>query len=329
MSPPAHPGKLPLPAWKDILVRTWKKFQRDELGDKAAALTYYGVLALFPGLIVLVALLGLLGQYPQTVNSVFKILSQAGASKDTINAIRSPLEGVVKSKGGAGALLGVGLIGALWSASGYIGAFMRAANAVYGVREGRPFWRLRPLQVGIMLIMLAVALLVLAAMVVTGPFARAIGDAIGVGSGAVSAWSVAKWPVIAVLSLAMIDVLYYAAPNVRQPKLRWITPGGVLALALWAIASVGFAFYVSNFGSYNKTYGTLGGIVALLVWLWITNLALVLGLAFDAELERERELASGLPAQDELQLEPRQAAKEDEPVNAAGAAGRRARSDSD
>ncbi|MCW3066945.1 MAG: ribonuclease [Solirubrobacterales bacterium] len=312
MTSPSHPGELPPTAWKDILVRTWKKFQRDELGDKAAALTYYGVLALFPGLIVLVALLGLLGQYPQTVNAVFKILTQAGASKDTINAIRSPLEGVVKSKGGAGALLGVGLLGAVWSASSYMGAFMRAANAVYGVREGRPFWRLRPLQVGITLIMLAVALLLLTAMVVTGPFARAIGDAIGVGSSAVAVWNVAKWPVIAVLALGMIAVLYYAAPNVRQPKLRWITPGGVLALALWALASVGFAFYVSNFGSYNKTYGTLGGIVALLVWLWITNLALLLGLEFDAELEREREIASGVPEEQTLQLEPRQAPKDAE-----------------
>jgi membrane protein len=309
MTSPSHPGKLPATAWKDILVRTWKKFQRDELGDKAAALTYYGTLALFPGLIVLVALLGLLGQYPQTVNAVFKILSQAGASKDTINAIRSPLEGVVRSKGGAGALLGVGLLGALWSASSYMGAFMRAANAVYGVREGRPFWRLRPLQVGITLIMLAVALLVLAAMVVTGSLANAIGNAIGVGSSAVTVWNVAKWPVIAVLALGMIDILYYAAPNVRQPKLRWITPGGVLALGLWALASVGFAFYVSNFGSYNKTYGTLGGIVVLLVWLWITNLALLLGLEFDAELEREREMASGVPEEKTLQLQPRQRAK--------------------
>jgi membrane protein len=308
MRGPSHPGKLPPSAWKDVAVRTFKQFQRHELTDKAAALTYYSVLALFPGLIMLVALLGLFGQYPQTVNAVFKILRQAGASQQTIDAVRTPLEGVVKSKGGAGALLGVGLLGALWSASAYMGGFMRAANAIYDVREGRQFWKLRPLQIGITLIMLAVALLVLAAMVLTGSLAKAVGDSIGVGSHAVQVWNVAKWPVIAVLALLMIDVLYYAAPNVKQPKLRWITPGGVLALTLWAVVSVGFAFYVSNFGSYNKTYGTLGGVVALLVWLWITNLALLLGLEFDAELERQRELAAGLPAEHELQLPPRRAA---------------------
>jgi membrane protein len=274
---------------KDLPVRLYKRMQRDELTDRAAALTYYAVLSLFPGLIVLVALLGLLGSYPSTINAVFKILTQSGASKSTIDAIRGPLEGVVRSKGGAGALLGVGLIAAVWSASSYIGAFTRAANAIYGAEEGRPFWKLRPLQVGITAILLVVALLVLIAMVMTGSLARAVGDQIGVGSTAVTVWNAAKWPVIAVLGLLMISVLYRATPDVQGRNLRWITLGSVFALALWALVSVGFAFYVSNFGSYNKTYGTLGGVVALLVWLWITNLALLLGLALDAELEARAE----------------------------------------
>jgi membrane protein len=274
---------------KDLPVRLYKRMQRDELTDRAAALTYYAVLSLFPGLIVLVALLGLLGSYPSTINAVFKILTQSGASKSTIDAIRGPLEGVVRSKGGAGALLGVGLIAAVWSASSYIGAFTRAANAIYGAEEGRPFWKLRPLQVGITAILLVVALLVLIAMVMTGSLARAVGDQIGVGSTAVTVWNAAKWPVIAVLGLLMISVLYRATPDVQGRNLRWITLGSVFALALWALVSVGFAFYVSNFGSYNKTYGTLGGVVALLVWLWITNLALLLGLALDAELEERAE----------------------------------------
>jgi membrane protein len=276
--------------WKDVALRTWKKFRADDLGDRAAALTYYGILALFPGLIVLVALLGLLGSYPQTVNAVFKILAQAGASQDTINAVRSPLEGVVKSKGGAGALLGVGLIGALWSASGYMGAFIRAANAIHGVHEGRPFVRLRLLQVGITVIAMLVALLVLAAMVLTGSLAHAVGNAIGVGSDAVTVWNAAKWPVIVALALVMIDVLFYVAPDVEGRRWRWITPGAVFALALWALASVGFAFYVNALGSYNKTYGTLGGVVILLVWLWITNLALLLGLT----LQQQRDVVHDL-----------------------------------
>jgi membrane protein len=272
---------------RDFVMRLWKRIQRDELTDRAAALTYYAVLSLFPGLIVLVALLGVLGHYPSTVNAVFKILTQSGASKQTIDAVRGPLEGVVRSKGGAGALLGVGLIGALWSASGYIGAFMRAANNIYGVEEGRKFWKLRPLQVGITIVLLVVAVLVLAAMVMTGSLARAVGDQIGLGSSAVTVWNAAKWPVIAVLAIVMIGVLYRASPDVEGRKMRPITFGSVFALALWAIVSVGFAFYVSNFGSYNKTYGTLGGVVALLVWLWITNLALLVGLALDAQLEED------------------------------------------
>jgi membrane protein len=308
MRGPSHPGKLPASAWKGVAVRTFKQFQRHELTDKAAALTYYAVLALFPGLIVLVALLGIFGEYPRTINAVFKILTDAGASKSTVDAVRGPLEGVVKSKGGAGALLGVGLLGAIWSASGYIGAFMRASNAIYDVREGRQFWRLRPLQVAITVVALIVALLVLAAMVLTGSVARAVGDSIGLGSSAVQVWNIAKWPVIAILAVMMVAVLYYAAPNIKQPKWRWITPGGALALILWAIVSVAFAVYVSNMGSYNKTYGTLGGVVSFLVWLWITNLALLFGLEFDAELERERELAAGLPAEQRLQLPPRRAA---------------------
>jgi membrane protein len=272
---------------RDFVKRLWKRIQRDELTDRAAALTYYAVLSLFPGLIVMVALLGLLGSYPSTVNAVFKILTQSGASKSTIDAIRGPLEGVVRSKGGAGALLGVGLIGALWSASGYIGAFMRAANNIYGAEEGRPFWKLRPLQVGITIILLIVALLVLVAMVMTGSLARAVGDQVGVGSSAVTVWNAAKWPVIAVLGMLMIGILYRSSPDVQGRRLRWITLGSVFALALWALVSVAFAFYVSNFGSYNKTYGTLGGVVALLVWLWITNLALLVGLALDAQLEED------------------------------------------
>jgi membrane protein len=308
MKGPSSPKRLPGSAWKVVFVRTFKQFQRHELTDKAAALTYYGVLALFPALIVLVALLGIFGEYPRTINAVFKILEDAGASKSTIDAVRSPLEGVVRSKGGAGALLGVGLLGAIWSASGYIGAFMRAANAIYDVREGRQFWKLRPLQVAITIVSLAVAMLVLAAMVLTGSVARAVGNSIGLGSNAVQVWNIVKWPVIAILALLLVAVLYYMSPNVKQPKWRWITPGGALGLAMWAIASVGFAFYVSNMGSYNKTYGTLGGVVSFLVWLWITNLALLFGLEFDAELERERELEAGMPAEERLQLPPRRAA---------------------
>ena len=223
--------------------------------------------------------------------------------------VEEPLRGVVDNKGGAGALLGAGLVVALWSASGYIGAFTRAVNAIYEVEEGRPFWKRRPLQVVLTLVMVLLVALVSIALVLTGDLAEAIGSALGVGATAVDVWAWAKWPVMLAIVMTAFALLYYTAPNVRQPRFRWITPGGLLAVVLWVAASAAFAVYVANFGSYNKTYGTLGGVISFLVWLWLTNIALLLGAELDAELERERELKAGLTAESELQLPPRKAAK--------------------
>jgi membrane protein len=292
-----------------VLKRTVDEFQSDNLSDWAAALTYYSVLALFPALLCLVALLGLFGQYPQTVDGLLEIAGKV-APASTVQSIRGPIEGVVKSKGGAGALLGVGLLGSVWSASAYLGAFMRASNEIYEVGEGRPFWKLRPLQVAMTLLLVVMLAVVLIGLVVTGDLARAIGDQIGLGSTAVTVWSIAKWPLLVAIVMSMFALLYYTAPNVRQPKFRWISPGGVLAVLLWILASALFALYASRFGSYNKTYGTLGGVIVFLVWLWISNIAVLLGAEFDAELERERELQAGLPAHRGIQLPPKSAPKE-------------------
>jgi len=302
---PADLGKR---SWWQTLKRSFSEFRDDNLTDWAAALTYYAVLALFPGLIVFVALIGLFGQYPQTTNSLLDIVGQVGPAS-AVDTFRGPIEGVVKDKGGAGALLGFGLLGALWSASGYIGAFMRASNSIYEVEEGRPFWKLRPLQVAMTIVMVLLLTAVAIALVVTGPLAQAVGNVIGLGDTAVTVWGIAKWPAMLVIVMAMFAFLYYVAPNVKQPNFRWVSPGGVVAVVGWILASVAFAVYVANFGSYNKTYGTLGGVVTFLVWLWISNLALLFGAEFDAELERSRELAAGLPAEDELQLPPRQEPK--------------------
>jgi membrane protein len=304
---PDTPAELPARSWKDILKRTVSEFKDDNLTDWGAALVYYGVMSLFPMLIVLVALLGLVGQ-ASTINTMIDSLRSAGLG-DVANSVQKPLGDIVSNKGGAGALLGFGLLGSLWSASGYIGAFMRACNAIYEVDEGRPFWKLRPLQVAITLVGVLLLSLVSIAVVVSGPVAEAVGGAIGLGHTAVSVWGIAKWPVMLVVVMAMIAGLYYVAPNVRQPKLRWVSPGGVVAVLAWIVASAGFGFYVSNFGSYNKTYGTLGGVITFLVWMWISNLALLFGAELDSELERERELRLGLPAEDELRLRPRQAAR--------------------
>jgi membrane protein len=281
-----------------------REFREDNLTDWAAALTYYAVLSIFPALIVLVALVGLLGQYPQTTNSILDIIDKLGPSS-TVDTFRGPIEGVVKGKGGAGALLGVGLVAALWSASGYIGAFTRASNTIYEVEESRSYWKLRPLQLLITLIAVVLVALLAIALVLTGDLARAVGDEIGLGNTAVSVWSIAKWPVLLIVVMTIISGLYYIAPNVKQLGFRWITPGGVIAVVLWILASVGFAIYVSHFGSYNKTYGSLGAVIVFLVWLWITNIAILFGAEFNSELERSRRMDAGVPGEEAPALEPK------------------------
>jgi membrane protein len=303
---PDDPTDLPGRSWFAILKRAAKEFQDDNLTDWAAALTYYGVMSLFPMLIVLVALLGVVGQ-ESTINTMIDSLRTAGLN-DVAKNVQGPLDEIVRNKGGAGALLGIGLLVALWSASGWVGAFTRAMNTIYEVREGRPFWKLRPLQIVITLATVLLVSLVLIAVVVSGPIAKAVGTALGVGDSAVTVWGIAKWPVLLVVLMAMVAGLYYIAPNVRQPRLRWVTPGGIVAVITWILASAGFGIYVSNFGSYGKTYGTLGSVITFLVWMWLSNLALLFGGELDSELERERELKLGLPAEKELRLRPRQAA---------------------
>src|SRR3954462_13359073 len=303
---PDQPTDLPGRSWFAIFKRTVKEFQEDNLTDWAAALTYYGVMSLFPMLVVLVALLGLVGQ-ESTIATMTDSLRSAGLD-DVAKNIQGPLDEIVRHKGGAGALVGFGLLVALWSASGWVGAFTRAMNSIYDVKEGRPFWKLRPLQILITLVTVLLVSLVLIAVVVSGPVAEAVGTAVGAGDTAVSVWGVAKWPVLLVVLMAMVAGLYYIPPNVRQPRLRWVTPGGVTAVLVWILASAGFGIYVSNFGSYGKTYGTLGSVITFLVWMWLSNLALLFGAELDSELERERELRKGLPAEEELRLRPRQPA---------------------
>lgn len=298
---PDHPGELPGRSWFAVLRRTVKEFSDDNLMDWAAALTYYAVLALFPALIVLVALLGLLGQFPETFEALLDIVRRLGPPS-AVDTFAEPLRAVVAQKAAAGTLLGVGLGAALWSASGYIGAFIRASNAVYEVEEGRPFWKLRPLQIAITLVMTLSLAVVAVALVVSGPLAEAIGAVIGLGDTALTVYRIAKWPVLVAFVMLLFALLYHVAPNVRQPRFRWVSAGGVVAVLVWIAASAGFALYVGNFGSYSKTYGSLGSVIVFLVWLWISNLALLFGAELDSELERERELRAGLPAEKEIQL---------------------------
>lgn len=304
---PDSPTKLSKPSWKGVLTRTLTEFKDDNCTDWAAALTYYSVLSVFPAAIVLVSLLGLFGG-PDTFNTLLEIVRQLGG-QSAAAAFEEPLRGVIEQRAAAGTLFGFGLLGALWAASGYVGAFGRVANVIYEIEEGRPFWKLRPLQILVTIVVVLLLALVTLALVLTGPAAEAVGNAIGLGSLAVTLWSILKWPVLAVVVSLIFATLYYAMPNVKQPKFRWFSFGGLIALVVWVIASLIFAFYVANFGSYNKTYGTLGAVISFLVWLWITNLAVLFGAEFDAELERGRELQAGIPAHEEIQLPPRQAPK--------------------
>jgi len=301
---PRGPTDLPRASWVAVLKRTFREVRHDNLTDWAAALTYYAVLAMFPALIVFVALIGLFGSYPGTTNAILDMVGAVGPSS-AVETFRGPIEDVVRQKGGAGALLGLGLLGALWTASGYVGAFMRASNVVYEVEEGRRFWKLRPLQIAITVVLVLVSALVAVSIVLTGSLARSLGDVVGLGDTAVTAWNFAKWPVLLVIVMTVFAFLYWVAPNVQQPGFRWITPGGALAVVIWLVGSAGFGLYVANFGSYNKTYGSLGSVIVFLIWLWVTNLALLIGAEFNAELERGRELACGEPAEHELQLPPR------------------------
>ncbi len=287
------------------LKRTATEFREDNLMDWAAALTYYGLLSLFPALIALVSIVGLFGDPQSTTQKVTDIVTQIGP-ESAAQTFSGPIESITSNRGAAGILLVVGLAVALWSASGYVGAFMRASNVVYETPEGRPFWKLRPLQVLVTLIMVIVVALLALALVVTGPVAEAVAEPLGVGDAAVTAWDIAKWPVMLAVVITMIAVLYYASPNVRLRGFRWVTPGSLVAVVVWLIASAAFALYVASFGAYDKTYGALGGVVVMLVWLWITNLALLFGHELNAERERSHELAEGKTrAEKEIQLEPR------------------------
>lgn len=289
---PEAPTQLPKRSWWAVLKRTVKEFDDDNLTDWAAALTYYAVLSLFPGLLLLTALLGLLG--PDAVQSIVDSLDALGPgeAKDTV---AGALENLRKSQA-SGVLAIVGLVTALWSASGYVGAFMRASNSIYDVEEGRPFWKVIPLRLGLTVGVVVLLALTALGVTLTGGVAEWLGEVLGLGSTFVTVWDIAKWPVLFVLASLAIGLLFWASPNVRQPSFLWITPGGLLTVVVWVAASLGFAFYVANFGSYNKTYGSLAGVIIFLVWLWISNLALLLGAELDAELERGRRMEAGQPA---------------------------------
>ena len=303
---PGKPTELEKSSWSGVLKRTVREFKEDDLTDRAAALTYYGILAIFPAILALVSVLGLVGTSATQplIDNLGKVAP--GPAKDIFTGGVNNLQ---KSRGTGGILFIVGLAAALWSASGYVAAFMRASNAIYDVEEGRPIWKKAPVRLGVTLVLVVLLALSALAVVLTGGLAQQVGNLVGIGEAVVRVWDIAKWPVLLLIVSLMFAILYWASPNVKQPGFRWISAGGIVAVVIWIIASVAFAFYVANFGSYNKTYGALGGVIIFLVWLWLSNIAVLLGAEFNAELERGRQIEAGHPPEKEPFLEPRDTRK--------------------
>ena len=323
---PDSPAQLEKRSWKYVLGKTIREFTADQCMDAAAALTYYAVLALFPALIAIFSLLGVVGQGDATAQAVLGILEDV-APGDTADALRGPIEQLAQAPG-AGLALVSGLVIALGSASGYVGAFSRAMNRVYEIEEGRPFWKLRPMQLVVTVIAVVSLAIVAIALVLSGDVVSAIGDAIGAGAAVQLAWNILRWPLMLLVIVLLVAVLYYATPNAKQPKFRWISLGALLAIVVLVLGSIGFGLYVANFSNYDRTYGSLAGVIVFLLWLWIANIALLFGAEFDAELERGRQLQGGIAAEEDIQLPARdtrvsdkRAAKEEKDV----AEGRRIR----
>ena len=304
---PTSPTDIDKRTWKYVARRSWREFMDDECQDLAAALTYYAVLSIFPAALALTAVLGLVGEADRSVKAVVDVLDPL-VSKETLGTVEPVLEQLANSQS-AGLTLLLGLVVAVWTASGYVGAFGRAMNRIYEIPEGRPFWKLRPAMMLVTFVAVVLVALVLLMLVVSGPLADSIGDVVGLGSQALTVWRILKWPLIVILAVVIIAMLYYATPNVQQPKFRWLSVGAAVAIVIAVAASLVFSIYVANFGSYNKVYGTLAGVVVTLIFLWLTNVALLFGAEINSELERGRELQAGFGAEREIQLPPRDTTK--------------------
>jgi membrane protein len=307
--PPASPADIPSHSWKEVARRVLTQIKHDNLTDRAAALTYYGVLALFPGLLVLISILGLVGR--STTDKILNNLEQV-APGGVKSFLTSTVQHVQGRSGAASVAAVIGILLAVWSASGYIAAFMRASNAIYNIDEGRPAWRKISTRLAVTIAIMVLLVLSALLVVLTGQFADQAGKAFGIGHTAIIIWDIAKWPVLLVIVSFMFSLLYWACPNVKQPGFRWISPGGVVAVVIWLVASGLFALYLSFSSSYNKTYGSLAAVIIFLVWLWISNLAVLLGLEFNAETQRQRAIQAGLDPEVEPFVELRSTAKLDD-----------------
>lgn len=297
---PASSARLTGPSWAYVAKRTVREFQADGGQDLAAALTFYAVLAAAPATVALVSLLGFVGDPRKAIDNTLDTI-RGFAPPQTLDQVEAFIRPIAGSTGSGWAFV-LGLALALWSASGFVGAFGRAMNRVYGVPEGRPVWKLRPWLLAVTAVVFVIVVAIIGAMVLSGSVARQVGDLVGLSSTAVTVWNVVKWPVIAVLAVVLVALLYWATPNVKQTRFRWLSPGALFALVVAAVATLAFGFYVGHASSYNATYGTLAGLFILLLWIYLLSMVLILGAELDAELERGRELQAGVAAEERVQL---------------------------
>jgi membrane protein len=301
---PDSPADLPKPHWKSVLKRTVSEFGTDGGTDLAAALTYYSIMSLAPMLLALSTMLSFIGQGDATQQVVEDLGAELGLQENVISTVTAYLDSMAQSEA-AGILLFVGLAVALWSASNYVNAFSRMMNRVYEIEEGRPMWRLRPWLLALTVVILLLLITIVLSITLSGTVSELILGTVGLSGTANAIWNVAKWPFIVFMLVVIVALLYWATPNIRQPRFRWLSPGAAVAVVVAILAAAGFGIYVANFGNYNRTYGAIGGVIVVLLLIFIINNVLVLGAELDAELERGRELAAGMPAEETIQLPPR------------------------
>ncbi|WP_431797300.1 YihY/virulence factor BrkB family protein [Microbacterium kunmingense] len=297
---PSWPTDLRPETWRYLLRRTFVEFIRDDGVDAAGSLTFFGVLAIFPAGLAIMAVIGIVGDSDDVRERLLSLLGQVapGPVIDTADAVLANVTG----SSGADVTLILSVAVALWSSSIYVTAFGRCVNRIYGVAEGRPYWKRKLLQLGLTVVLLTAVIVMIAIVMLSGPTLRFIGDLLGIREAALDVWDIVRWPVFAVALVAVIVILFRGTGNVRPPRFRWLALGALFAMLLMGAASIGFGFYAANFARYNETFGTFAGVTVFLIWLFLVNAALLLGVELNAEVERGRELQAGIPAEGGIQV---------------------------
>ncbi len=285
-----------------ILKRAALKFYDDQMTQHAGALTYYSLMSLFPALLLGLSLLGLLGEYPRTYNAIIDYLEPIVPSP-ALSAIDESLRQALERKGTAATALFVSIGIALYGTTGALESARRALNVVFEVEHGRRFFHRKAIDIGSTFFLMGLILLTLMFMFVGGGTARRAFDLLGLGAEAYEVWNLARWPAAIAVAILIFALIYYVTPDVRHRSFRWVTPGAMVGVAVWIVVSAAFGRYVSDFANVSAVYGAFAGAIVLVVWLWLSGVALLFGAELDAEIEREKELDEGVPPEKTLAIE--------------------------